>query len=65
MYTTAADAKNMIIEVIESGAATSEEFDIDQIFDTTFEWDGKGFSQIVDADGFWAAVEKAVIGDEG
>ena len=47
MFTTADDAKAVIIESIENGAATRDEFDIDQIFDATFEWDGRGFSQVV------------------
>lgn len=59
MFTTAADAKHSIIEAIEAGDATRDEFDIDQIFEAAFEWDGRGFSQVVDTDGFWAAVEAA------
>lgn len=65
MFTTADDAKAVIIESIENGAATRDEFDIDKIFDATFEWDGRGFSQVVGVEDFWLAVEQAAYPTKG
>ena len=53
----------MITQAIESGAATADEYDIDQIFDAVFEYDGKGFTQVVDQETFWSEIEKAYTGD--
>lgn len=59
MFTTKQDA---IAQVITPALGDyADDFDIDQIFDATFEYDGKGFTQIVDQDTFWAEVEKAAI----
>ena len=63
MYTTNHEAKAMITQAIESCAATAEEYDIDQIFDAVFEYDGKGFTQVVDQETFWSEIEKAYTGD--
>ena len=62
-YTTDQEAKAMITQAIESGAATADEYDIDQIFDAVFEYDGKGFTQVVDQETFWSEIEKAYTGD--
>jgi len=58
MYTTDQEAKAMITQAIESGAATADEYDIDQIFDAVFEYDGKVYSQVVDQETVWLEVER-------
>jgi hypothetical protein len=65
-YTTADDAKDSIIAAIEAGDATRDDFDIDAIFETVFDYsaDLQAFVQVVDVDGFWAAVAEAAIEPE-
>ena len=47
-----------IIEPIEAGDATAEEFDVDQIFSECFEWDGAGYVQTASVEDFWASVQR-------
>ena len=55
---TRTDATNLVTTSIEAGAATADEFDIDQIVDDLYEvagdWD---FTNIDEAD-FWPVVER-------
>lgn len=63
MYTTRTDVEqHQIIAPIEAGndSDARADFDIDAIFDECFEYSAElqAFVQIVDADGFWASVER-------
>lgn len=64
MYTTRQDAEAMITQTIEAGgAADATDYNIDQIFETCFEYsaDLQAFVQTVDTDSFWDAVEEAAL----
>lgn len=68
-YSTDSDAKAAIIEAIEAGgAAKSDEYDIDAIFEAAYEYitdtddqgnqllNTAGFVQVVDDEAFWGIV---------
>jgi len=64
MYTTRQDAEAMITQTIEAGGSSdATDYNIDQIFDTCFEYstDLQAFVQTVDTDGFWDAVQEAAL----
>lgn len=58
-FTTANDAKAAIVDAIEAGDAQAGDYDVDAIFDATYEWDvaGQRFVQTAEVAEFWAAVE--------
>lgn len=64
-YVTRQDAiYREIVEPIENGEATADEYDIDAIADAVLGDYEQGFACIVDHDEFWSAVEKNALGDE-
>jgi hypothetical protein len=64
-YTTKdAVIEQVIVPAIEaSGVARADEYDLDAIFDATFEYDPdlQAFVQDGTVEDFWAAVEKAAL----
>ena len=66
IYTTKQDILNEITDAIESGgAATADEFDLDQIVDDCFEYvpAKQGFVQITTTEEFWESVEANALPD--
>jgi hypothetical protein len=61
-FTTRTEAIDSIIETIEAGDATRDEFDIDAIADDVIETIGEGvdyrFHVTDDDNAFWASVER-------
>jgi hypothetical protein len=60
-FTTRNEAIDSIIETIEAGDATRDEFDIDAIADDVITTTGEGVDyrfHVTDDDAFWASVER-------
>ena len=62
-FTTRHDAIGYVAQVIENGDATADEFDVDAIVDTCFDFDvdAQAFVLTVDTEAFWEAVADAHI----
>lgn len=62
VFTTKSDVIDEIVTCIEAGgAARADQFDLDRIVDTAYEYSAGrgGYVPSTDTDGFWAAVQAA------